>query len=414
MASYMYTSATGSNWDDDDDDFAPTVYAGAVAEFGAADLAKIALANARLALQDLKNQPATEDEQAQERTPSSATTATPPQADYHIDTEYYPCYAQYMTELWETDHCRRPAYTALSSNGGCIYPYERRNYSTNWKATKLQMGASMKNATMMAPSTLRLTKTWVSDSLEEYVEDRGYEWLSLPVPQIPTPRLSHEESSDEERDETHTPPNTPSMAQVNKCEVHSEEYNPNIGAIDLTIQSTKTTNTEIAHEFTNFSSIAEYLDVDQVLGVAGRHLLNADINEAAVQAIVSGMKARSTVELTSSHADAIQAISSPARDATEIATAAYKQLSDGKNDVTIAPADSQTALGDSTSILSTPTAAPRRPSPDLKCIVDPTNTLLVWNTVAAGWFVLSSMPWGCMAVATAGVLVDVAVFIARH
>lgn len=32
MASYMYTSASGTNWDDDDDEFDPAVYEGAAAD----------------------------------------------------------------------------------------------------------------------------------------------------------------------------------------------------------------------------------------------------------------------------------------------------------------------------------------------------------------------------------------------
>lgn len=116
------------------------------------------------------------------------------------------------------------------------------------------MGANMKNTAMMAPSKLRLSRTWVSDGLGEYVEDRGYEYLSLPPDRISTPRLSTENESGDERDEAHTPPDTPSMAKFTKSDVEVEvgevpvseitekfkisatnipQYDPTTGAIDL-------------------------------------------------------------------------------------------------------------------------------------------------------------------------------------
>lgn len=53
--------------------------------------------------------------------------------------------------------------------------------------------------------------------------------------------------------------------------------------------------------------------------------------------------------------------------------------------------------GDSTPLIKT-----TGPSPDLKYTHDPTNTSLVWNTVAVGWFAFSSVLWGRIAVAVAG------------
>lgn len=79
---------------------------------------------------------------------------------------------------------------------------------------------------MMMSSNFYLSKTWVSDSLGEYIEDRGYEYfphLSLPSPRVRTPQLSTENESGDERDEARTPPDTHSMARVSKCETAVEE-----------------------------------------------------------------------------------------------------------------------------------------------------------------------------------------------
>jgi hypothetical protein len=219
MASYIYTSVSGKNWDDDDDDLDSAVYSGAVAELGAPEKAKSTLSNARLALQELEKESTIEFEQQHAR--NSTSTVMQSKVDYNnIDKDYWPTSAGHATQSWFSSG--PPAYTALSTDRGYVYPYERRNYNANWMTTKLRMSANMKRTAMMAPSNLNLSKTWVSDSLGEYVEDRGYEYLSLPTLRTSTPRLAHENESDEERDEAQTPPDTPSMAKAGKCDVEVE------------------------------------------------------------------------------------------------------------------------------------------------------------------------------------------------
>lgn len=403
------------------DDFDLTVYAGAAAEFGDAEQTKLTLDNARLALQELEKQSAAEYERAQEYTPPAEAT-TRPRIDYKsIDKEYWPTAASYKTQAWHIN-CSRPAYTGLSTHNGFVCPYERRNYNANWMATKLRLGASFKTPTIMAPSNLRLSQIWVSDSLGEFVEERGYEWLSLPSLRASTPRLCHGSESDEERDEARTPPHTPLMAKVTTCEIEVEEvseitttdeisitdnlqYDPITGAIDLPEHNVKSMETKMARGFANFSSIAEDLTADQILGDAGETLLNAAINEDAIRMLVSNMKARPTAKISIGTAEGIIATSAPAEEVNQIAATDCAQLNDGKN-TTSTVADS---------FIHTKSSAPlRSPSPDLKYIVDPVNLSLIWNTVTSGWFALSSLPWGRMAVAAAGALVDVAVFIARH
>ncbi|KAJ4379798.1 hypothetical protein N0V86_004982 [Didymella sp. IMI 355093] len=414
MPSYMYTSASGSNWDDDDEDFDPSVYAGTFAEFGAADLAKVTFANARSALSESQSAAVVEYEQE-----STDFSAARPQDNYNIHSDYWPSYAGRVTQGWYSDHDRRPAYTALSHADGFVYPYQRARYSANWKAIKLHMGANMKCPMMMALSNLHLSKTWVSDSIGEYVEERGYVQLvpSFPSSRIPTPRLSLDSKSDEQRDEVYTPPDTPIMVQAGNCEVEVEEeqnmvvniqqYDPTTGAIDLSAQSIKTVKTEMAREFASFSSIAEDLNIHQILDDAGENLSHADINDAAIQLLVSKVEARHAAEILTTTTEAILTAPSPAEEDTKVATAAYNQLGHSEDYASTAPADS-TDLTKGT------------PEPshcllsDLKYIEDPTSTLLVWNTVLTRWFAPSSLSWGCIALAAASTLVDVAAFVARH
>lgn len=418
MATYMYTSATGSNWDDDDKDFDPSVYAGADAQFQAANR----LANARLALQ--QSQSVIEGEQ--ESTHSSATTATQLQVDYGIDPDNYPTYAEHMTECWFSDDNRRPAYAALSCEFGFIYPDRRRKYSANWKVTKLRMGGNMKNTMMMMPSPLRLSKTWPTDNTGEYTEESDYMQVSpsFSTPRLPTPLLSYGSESDEERDEAQTSPGSPSMVQTNECKVEIEEvssivekhrdsntnaekYDPTTGAIDLPAHNIKAMEAEMAREFANFSSIAEDLAVHHILGDAEESMLDKDVDEAACRVLVSIKKAQPTLALTTVTAGAIQ-ITSPFTEAsTTVAAAAYNHLSHSKDNAITVPAESA-------SLIKASIVASHRPSPDLKYIQDPTSTSLVWSTVAAGWFALSSLPWGRIVVAAAGVLVDVAALVARR
>lgn len=418
MATYMYTSATGSNWDDDDEDFDPSVYESAAAQFAAASM----LANARLALQQLEIAV----EVQPEPTHSSATTAAWPQVDYDINPDDYPTYAEHMTEGWLSDDSRRPAYAALSCEFGFNYPDQRRKYSANWKAIKLWMGGNMKNTMMMMPSPLRLSKTWTSDCMGEFIEDRGYVQVShlFPTPRLRTPRLSYGNESDEERDEVQTPPGSPSMVQTNECKVEIEEvssivekhrdsntnvekYDPTTGAVDLPIHNIKAMEAEMAREFANFSSIAEDLSVHHILGDVEGSMLDKDVDEAACRVLGSIKKVQPTLALTTETAEATQITSPLAEASTKVAAAAYNHLNHSKDDAIAVPAESS-------SLIKASIVACHRPSPDLKYTQDPTSTSLVWSTVATGWFALSSLPWGRIAVAAAGVLVDVAAFVARR
>ena len=186
-----------------------------------------------------------------------------------------------------------------------------------------------------------------------------------------------------------------------------QQYDPITGAIDLSAHNMKSMKTEMARECANFSSITDDLTADQILGDAGQQMLNAEINEDALRLLASNSKTRAALNVTTASIEAIIAAPTPADGATQIAPAACKQSGSSKVDSMIFPADFNI-------IIQVPTPATRKPSPDMVYIVDPTNTSLVWTTVAAGWFALSSLPLGCMAVAAAGALVDFAVFIARH
>ena len=237
MASYMYTSKTANSWGDDDEDgfdFEPAVYARAAAEFGPKDKAKSTLSTARLALEELEKQSTAEDEQMQDCILSPSVTAKMSMDDYKkIDKEYWPSAAGDPTQNCYS--IGKPAYPALSNDDGFVYPNDRRKYHKNWLGMKLWMGANMKCTAMMAPTPLHLSKTWVSDSLGEYVEERGYEYfphLSLSTPRTSTPRSSHYNESGDERDEAQTPPDTPSPAKVSKCNVEIEE----VSAIDSKIE----------------------------------------------------------------------------------------------------------------------------------------------------------------------------------
>lgn len=113
------------------------------------------------------------------------------------------------------------------------------------------------------------------------------------------------------------------------------------------------------------------------------------------------------MKLTNITVEAILAVPSSAEEALEITAAESVQFSSDESDHSTASVDFNTL----TEMLKPVT---HESSPDVKYIIDPTNRSLVWNTVAAGWFALSSLPWARMAVAAASALVEVAICVARH
>jgi hypothetical protein len=189
--------------------------------------------------------------------------------------------------------------------------------------------------------------------------------------------------------------------------INIQQYDPITGTIDLPVQDIKTAETETARECASFGSITEDLNVHQILDGAGENLLHTNINDASIQLLVSKIEARHAAEISTNTTEAIPTAPSPAEEAVKVAAAAYTQLSHNEDHASTSPADSIN--------LTKGTPEPsHRPSPDLKYIQDPTSTSLVWNTVATGWFALSSLPWGRIALAAASTLVDVATFVARH
>jgi hypothetical protein len=115
-----------------------------------------------------------------------------------------------------------------------------------------------------------------------------------------------------------------------------------------------------------------------------------------------GNKAEATTELNTTNAEALHIVAPEVESPISRTVADYNQFSENK------VIDTQVTDG---SISLTKVTGP---SPDLKYNHDPTNTSLIWNTISAGWFTLCNVPWGCIAVATAGALVDVATFVARR
>lgn len=75
----------------------------------------------------------------------------------------------------------------------------------------------------------------------------------------------------------------------------------------------------MAHDFVNFSSIAEELTADQILGDAGQRMLNAEINEEAPRLLASNVKARTALKLTTVTAEATISASTPADEVAAIA-----------------------------------------------------------------------------------------------
>lgn len=273
-ASYMYISPTGRNWDDNDEEEVFDLEAFTQSTMHVLD-----------DLAPLQLETAVSEEFESESELEQFVSPAPIESTIYktIESDFWPSYAQKMTERWfYSDSC--PAYTELSHDGNDYFPEVRVQYTANWTATKLRMGSNIRNPIMMRPSPLRLSKTWVQDSLGEYVEDRG----SL-FPSMPSPGLGYDSTSDEEHDEACTPPGSPLRAQDKECEIEIEEvsdwsdmcdwdpanlfkYDPTTGAIDLSMQNMDAMEVNLLQEFEAFSAVAEDLDFEDILGITASKL----------------------------------------------------------------------------------------------------------------------------------------------
>lgn len=204
MASYMYVSATGHNWadDDEDDDFAFN-----------------------------PESPSTSPEQStQAATPArldpaqcASSTTSHSEADRdasftvdYIDPDMYPTYAEKRTEAWA--YSQPPAYVELSHQDGVAYPFVRVHYKANWMAVKLHMGANIRNPIMMKPSPLRQSMTWRQDGEDECIKEDGL--LDPSLPDAPLDKCS--EMVEEEEDGPPTPKSS-CIANVTDCDGDAEE-----------------------------------------------------------------------------------------------------------------------------------------------------------------------------------------------
>ncbi|KAH6613929.1 hypothetical protein C7974DRAFT_417674 [Boeremia exigua] len=261
MASYMYTSASGSNWDDDEDDFSLEVYQAA------------ANVSASTSVRDeLPPAPTTE---GQDEEPSASTVSSI--FDDYFDQDDLPTYAQKVTHSWYCPDLR-PAYVELSHQDGYAYPEERVRYSSNWTATKLRMGANLRMPMMMKPSPLKLSMTWKDDSQGDFIQHRG-----LMFPSLPLPVMAYDSSSEEERDEAQTPPGSPPKVQATMYKGHVEEYDPVTGIIDVPAHSTEADDSYLSSGFGDFSRIAADSSVEDVLSDVATRIQHNYVNESIEQ-----------------------------------------------------------------------------------------------------------------------------------
>ncbi|KAF9694392.1 hypothetical protein EKO04_007621 [Ascochyta lentis] len=479
MATYMYTSATGSNWDDDDDEFDIDTFK-ATSGFSAPTIDDLG---------PLQRAPAVVEEEEYEVKQFAAPAPRKPAIDYDSIPSYlWPSPARATAELWTKDEYRRPAYVEMSHEGGYVYSDQRHKYNTNWLLAKVNMGCSMAAPTLMKLSPLQQSMTWEEDSEGEYIKEAG-----LLLSSTWSPALSQDSHSEDGQDEPFTPPGSPFKFPT------VEEYDPVTAVIDIPANSKEMDDIEIAHAFADFNHISESLDVKDILGNAalnmqhpnrdqadslvsftppgspslrdtnkeaicdtltaasigaedGRIRRDPIVDLATVKAMahnllsivkatqvddkigktnikttvaVPGPESRIGDDVAHVHnkaldlievfniAQATAGVTTATAEAAHVAALDAKSCLDDLVDAYDQPQDDNSGrtctLGDSTLSIK-----PTGPSPDLKYIHNPPNTALVWNTVAASWFALSSVPWGRIAVAAAGALVDVVVFVARH
>lgn len=518
MASYLYKSSTGTNWDEDDEDFSAGIYETAAAQF--------------LAPTNEEPSPHQHTLEAKIEVEVESTPAPVPRNLTHnyntIDPFECPSFVWATAALWDADHERRPAYVELTDEDKYGYRRKRINYSSNWMHIKAELRCDMKLTVMVKPSPLQLSSTWENDSEGEYIREVGF----LPPPLI-SPDLFNGSYSSSEQDEACTPPGSPSEVLFGQWKdtvdevshfaeifdwlsTDMDQYDPEPSAIDVISNNLEAAECECSHEFADFNHISETLDIEDILGDTARDMLQSYINEpsecgsqisrdeleealisteatweeevdavedvgheqAGKQAgkdtgkpvsnhiadehiadlrtvnvmahklinIVKNSQIKSapdtsikgetqvialetepgfTDQVLENHNNARKSIGfvkdsqdTAAHKATN--TAATQALgSDAKiriDNGTVGPKQTQCDIHHSTHVseFSKPVLIANNLSSDPKCIHEPTNTSLAWDTVATGWFVLSSLPWGRITVAAAGALIDVVACVARR
>jgi hypothetical protein len=382
----FYVSPTNRNWaDDDEDDWDFETYM-ATADKSAPTIDD--LGPVQLAL------PAVDEYVV---LPAPAPTPVKSRIDYSmVDSDRWPTVAWAVAADWSSSN-RRPAYVELSQDyeNGCASPHVRKNYHSAWLNTKLTMGVTMKLPAMMRSSPLQQSMTWAEDSEDEYIKEAG-----VVAPTMLSPTLLYDSHSDEEQDEVVTPPASPTMVRVLGKEVqveevsdsthifvwtdaYAEQYDPVTAAIDMA-----TGEEDVLYDFSDFSYISDYLDINDILGDT--------VRVEAVKAPPTIIENRA-VSVEAAHPD-----TSTAKPRIEDPAAEYKHLRQDNHERAALSGD------------FTPLVAPLAPTPDVKHRTDIPKTSLVWETLATGWFALSSVPWGRIAVAAAGALVDTAIFMARR
>lgn len=262
----MYTSATGSNWDDDDEDFNLEVYNAAATAFPTP-------APTTNDINPLQRLPAIEEEEDEgEVEQLSSPVVSNANTAYDCDPDFWPLYARKGTKLWDCTPSR-PAYSELSHDGFYCYPDQRVEYHANWVATKLRMGANMRSPMMMKPSPLKLSRTWVQGSTGVFCREAGCLFS-------PAPSLREDGSSDEERDEAKTPPGSPptvlhkdgveevsSPIQAYAYDTDQNQEDPTTGAIDLTAHNIDVGRINLVCKTDDVNSIAENIDAGGILRI---------------------------------------------------------------------------------------------------------------------------------------------------
>jgi hypothetical protein len=418
-----------------------------------------------------------------------------------------------MTQ-WERSTC--PAYIEMSHQGGYVYPQTRTCYNLNWLNAKLVSGCNMKLTAMIKPSPLQQSMTWVENTAGDYMKETSLSPLLTP------PEMGYDSHSDEEQDESITPPGSPSIILLGTkgskledvsnfthiCDWPSVNIDQKITVTvdDIPIDYEEDARIEISHEFIDFNHISDSLDIEDILGDSAQNIQHSHINEPSERGLKSnlpyefeellpptgddGEKMISTfedirhvqadtqdhidvgkplsnvnsvevtlVDITHGSAVTEGIIDTDAEDMSITVPGAKSWIGDeiiglhekalgligfvkaaqatmGANIETVVAAhiivpgaeyqidngvaeykqpqndnDHRTYASEvSRTPIKTIISTSADPSPDLKYVHDPNNASLVWNTVAAGWFAILSVPWVRLAVAAAGTLFDIVSF----
>lgn len=443
-----YTSATGSDWaeEDDDDSFDPEPF--------------------KTSLEQSPQTPSPADaQQSAVITPddSGADQVAPFTIDYSDPDNHVP-YPQKRSEAWYNSS--QPAYVELSHIDGYVDAEYRVNYTTNWREVKLQTGANMRHTMMMKASPLREVMTWNSTEEVDFIEVtefapsaspngsvfEGWSWASS---------ISEVEDCDEGAEEVGRPwasltltfadskkhdsftaesgissPDAKSAISDVSSGVVKNGYKPvnldyparpgewmkEIPDKSLPNQLTDTPEPgESSPEVSYFDDFSDG-DDDNVMFASDSASGDEDCQSESLAVVAedscfteSGASSPEASEhndiAESSDEDAVVSSTSVTEDddceAAVINGAAME-------DDCIAAEFFDTVVASQLADCSTTLSATPCAAPDLKYILEPTKNSIVWNTVATGLFALSTVPWGRIAIAAAGMAVDVATFIATR